>query len=119
MIGIDLVKIERIEKMIARFGDKALKRFLNEDEIKLVKKPSRAAGFWAAKEAASKALQTGIGSECSFFDIKLSLTPKGAPSIEFSKKIYDHFPITSTSVSITHDGGFAIAVVAIEITTKK
>ena len=114
MIGIDLVKIERVEKMIERFGQKALERFLSEDEIKLIKKPTRAAGFWAAKEAASKALQTGIGSECGFMDIKLSLSAKGAPLISFSKKIYDNFSIQSASLSITHDAGFAIAVVAIE-----
>jgi len=115
MIGIDLVKIERIEKMIERFGAKALSRFLNEDEMKLIKKPSRAAGFWAAKEAASKALQTGIGSDCGFHDIKLSLSPKGAPLINFSQKILDDFKIKSSSLSITHDAGFAIAVVALEV----
>lgn len=114
MIGIDLVKIDRIEKMIDRFGDKALSRFLNKDEIQLIKKPSRAAGFWAAKEAASKALQTGISSECGFLDIKLSLSEKGAPLITFSQKVIDNFQIKSASLSITHDAGFAIAVVAIE-----
>jgi len=117
MIGIDLIKIERVEKMIERFGDKALKRFLSEDEMKLIKKPSRAAGFWAAKEAASKALQTGIGSECGFMDIKLSLSPKGAPLIRFSQKIIDGFNIKNASLSITHDGGFAVAVVAIEVSS--
>jgi holo-[acyl-carrier protein] synthase len=114
MIGIDLIKIDRVEKMIDRFGNKALSRFLNEDEMQLIKKPSRAAGFWAAKEAASKALQTGIGSECSFHDIILSLSPKGAPLIHFSDKIIDNFNIKNASLSITHDAGFAIAVVAIE-----
>ena len=114
MIGIDLIKIDRVEKMIDRFGNKALSRFLSEDEIKLIKKPSRAAGFWAAKEAASKALQTGIGSECGFLDIKLSLSQKGAPLITFSQKVLDNFNINSASLSITHDGGFAIAVVAIQ-----
>lgn len=116
MIGIDLIKIDRIEKMIERFGNKALSRFLSEDEIKLIKKPTRAAGFWAAKEAASKALQTGIGSECGFMDIKLSLSSKGAPLINFSDKIHQNFSIKSASLSITHDAGFAIAVVAIENT---
>ncbi|MDH5465300.1 MAG: 4'-phosphopantetheinyl transferase superfamily protein, partial [Thiovulaceae bacterium] len=47
MIGIDLVAISRIEKMMERFGNKALERFLSSDEIALVQKPSRAAGFWA------------------------------------------------------------------------
>ena len=114
MIGIDLVAISRIEKMMERFGNKALERFLSKDEIALVQKPSRAAGFWAAKEAASKALKTGIGKECSFHDIILTKASNGAPHIEFSKKIIDNFKISDASVSITHDNGMAIAVVAIE-----
>ena len=100
--------------MISRFGDKALKRFLSDDEISLIKKPSRAAGFWAAKEAASKAIQTGIGNECRFHDIKLSISPKGAPLLNYSENINTLYNIKSTSISITHDGGFAIAVVAVE-----
>ena len=114
MIGIDLVKIERIEKMLERFKDKALKRFLNDDEIRLVNKASRAAGFWAAKEAASKALQSGISAECGFHDIIISLSAKGAPLICFSDKVTQNFKIKDASLSITHDGGFAIAVVAIQ-----
>lgn len=114
MIGIDLTLINRIEKMIERFGQKALEKFLSPDEIQLVKKPATAAGFWAAKEAASKALKTGIGKECSFFDIELSKNKKGAPLINFSPKVKENFHIIDASVSITHDGGMAIAVVAIE-----
>ena len=114
MIGVDITVISRIEKMHEKFGQKAYKKFLNNDEIKLIKKPTTAAGFWAAKEAASKALGTGIGGECSFHDIFLSKSLKGAPLIEFSKEISKNFNIKNASVSITHDGGFAIAVVALE-----
>lgn len=114
MIGIDLVKIERIEKMYARFKERAYEKFLSKEEIALITKPSRAAGFWAAKEAASKALKSGIGSECNFHDIMLSLSPKGAPLIHFSEKVSKNFNIKEASVSITHDAGLAIAVVAIE-----
>ncbi len=114
MIGIDLVKISRIESMMQRFEKKALKRFLDADEIALVKSASTAAGFWALKEACSKALGTGIGSECSFSDIKITKSSKGAPKIQLSSKLENNFKIKDTSVSITHDGGFAIAVVAIE-----
>lgn len=114
MIGIDLIKTSRMERLMERFGDKALERFLNQDEIKLVKNYKTAAGFWAVKEAASKALGTGIGSECSFNDITISKTSKGAPAISLSKKITQSFNIRDTSVSITHDGDYAIAVVAIE-----
>lgn len=115
MIGVDMIVISRIEKMLDKFGEKALKKFLSEDEISLVKKSTTAAGFWAAKEAASKALGTGIGKECGFNDIILSKTSKGAPQIEFSQKVVKSFNIKDSSLSITHDGGFAIAVVAIEI----
>ena len=114
MIGIDLIKTSRMDRLIERFGKKALQRFLCENEIALVKNNKTAAGFWAVKEACSKALGVGIGSQCSFHDIEVSKTSKGAPEIHLSKKILTAFNIKDTSVSITHDGEYAIAVVAIE-----
>ena len=115
MIGIDIVVISRIESMIEKFGERALKRFLNPKEIELVKdKPHSAAGFWAAKEAASKALGCGIGKECSFHDIKISKTKKGQPKLKLAKKLQKKYKIKETSLSITHDGGFAIAAVMFE-----
>lgn len=114
MIGIDLVKISRIERFIERFGNKALQKFLTQDEIDLIKNHKTVAGFWATKEACSKALGVGIGKECSFFDITISKTQKGAPTLKLSEKLVNNFNIKSTSVSITHDGEYAIAVVAIE-----
>jgi holo-[acyl-carrier protein] synthase len=103
-----------MERFMERFGDKGLSRFLNTDEKKLIKSHKTAAGFWAVKEAASKALGVGIGSECTFHDISISKTPKGAPQIELHKKLIESHNITDISVSITHDGDYAIAVVAIE-----
>lgn len=119
MIGIDIVSISRIQKMIERFGDKALKRFLNDDEILLIKKPATAAGFWAAKEAASKALGTGIGRECGFHDIKISKTKQNAPKIKYKKNIRKQYKIKDSVVSISHDAGFAIAVVNLRKISKK
>ncbi len=114
MIGIDLVKIERIAGLIERRGDKALQRFLSDDEIALVKTPRTAAGFWAAKEACAKALGCGIGAECGFHDIVLSKSPKGAPILSLRDSVRRRFGISDTSLSITHDGDYAIAVVALE-----
>ncbi len=114
MIGIDLVKTSRIERLIERFGDKALQRFLSQNEIDLVKNYKTASGFWATKEAVSKALGVGISSECSFFDIEISKTKKGAPRLKLSDKLIKKFNIKDTSLSITHDGEYAIAVVALE-----
>ena len=114
MIGIDLIKISRMNRLIERFGDKALQKFLSSNEIQLIKNNKTAAGFWAVKEACSKALGVGIGSTCSFHDIIISKTPKGAPLITLNKRLINEFNITDTSVSITHDGDYAIAVVAIQ-----
>ena len=114
MIGIDLIKLDRIKHSIERFGDKFLQRYLCDEEIALVKNHKTAAGFWAAKEASSKALGTGIGKECRFHDITLTKTSKGAPKITLSQHLTDTYHITDTSISITHDGDYAIAVVAIE-----
>ncbi len=111
MIGIDITVISRVEKMYEKFGEKALKRFLSKKEIALVKRPASYAGFWALKEAASKAIGTGIGKDCSFHDIKITKLKTGQPQIKYNKKIRKKYNIHSTSVSITHDGGFAIAVV--------
>ncbi len=114
MIGIDLIKTSRMHRLIERFGDKGLQKFLSSSEIDLVKNYKTAAGFWAVKEATSKALGVGIGNECSFKDIEISKSIKGAPLIQLSQKIIKNYNIINTSVSITHDGEYAIAVVAIE-----
>ncbi len=117
MIGIDIIKTERMQKMIEKFGNKALEKFLHKEEIELVKRHTTAAGFWATKEAVSKALGVGIGAECSFFDIKIYKSEKGAPKLAFSKKLVDKFKIIDASLSITHDGEYAIAVVALQKST--
>ena len=114
MIGIDITVISRIEKMINKFGQKALKKFLSQKEIDLTKSTSTYAGFWAAKEAASKAIGTGIGKNCSFHDIKIKKKKTGQPIIKYKKHIRKKYKIKSSTLSITHDGGFAIAVVFIK-----
>ena len=114
MIGIDLVKTERIQGLIDRHGERALARFLSDAEISLVKRPHTAAGFWAAKEACAKALGCGIGADCGFHDIVISKSEKGAPLLSLSPEVRDRFGIAGTSLSITHDGDYAIAVVALE-----
>lgn len=114
MIGTDIVQIERISHFRERFGDKALRRFLSSSEISLIKSDASAAGFWAAKEAISKALGTGIGEVCGFHDINIYKDAKGAPKFTLSSHLIEAYEITSLSLTIAHDGGFAIAVAAIE-----
>lgn len=114
MIGIDLIKTDRMKRFLERFGDRGLQKFLSDNELLLIKNYRSAAGFWAAKEACAKALGCGIGAECSFHDILISKTPKGAPLIDLSSRVKERFSITSLSLSITHDGDYAIAVVALQ-----
>jgi holo-[acyl-carrier protein] synthase len=114
MVGVDIVSVERITKMRQKWGNKALERYLDEDEIALVGSDESAAGFWAAKEAISKALGCGIGEKCSFHDIRLHKSPSGAPTFRLAQHLIQEYAIKDVSLSITHDGGFAVAVAVIE-----
>ena len=114
MIGIDITLISRIEKFIERFKQKGLDRFLSKKEQSIAKNSATIAGFWAAKEAASKAIGTGIGGVCRFEDIKIKKLPSGQPILRYKKHIRKKFHIKRSDLSITHDGDIAIAVVVIK-----
>ncbi len=113
-IGTDIIQVNRIERSLEKFGDKFKMKFLNSEEIALAKKIESIAGFWAAKEAIAKALGCGIGTELSFHDIILTKNAKGAPSFTLSKEAQKIHQIKNSSLSLSHDGGFAIAVVVID-----
>ncbi|MBC5857896.1 holo-ACP synthase [Campylobacter jejuni] len=112
-VGCDIIAISRIEKIHSRHGKNFLDKFLSPKEQVLIKNPATLAGLWTAKEAASKALGVGICELCSFFDIEISKDERNAPKLKYSQKIVKDFNITQTSLSISHDNGFAIAIVAI------
>ena len=112
-IGTDIIQISRLERSLEKFGDKFKSKFLTESEIALATKLESVAGFWAAKEAIAKALGCGIGAELAFHDIVISKNEKGAPSFTLSPKAQEIHNIHTSSLSISHDGGFAIAVVAL------
>ena len=114
-LGTDIIQINRIERLLAKFGDTFKERFLNPEEIQILKKTESIAGFWAAKEAISKALGCGIGAELSFHDIIISKNQKGAPVFRLTQESQERHHIQTSSLSISHDGGFAIAIVAIEL----
>ncbi len=113
-IGTDIIQISRIERSLEKFGDTFKIKFLNQNEIILAKKIESIAGFWAAKEAIAKALGCGIGRELSFHDIIITKDKKGAPSFTLSKEAQIRHQIKDVSLSISHDAGFAIAVVLID-----
>ena len=115
-IGTDIIQIRRIEAALEQFGEKFPARFLTSKEIATLSiKPQSLAGYWAAKEAVAKALGCGIGKDLGFEDIQLHKDAKGAPHFSLSDEAAARFPITSSSLSISHDGGFAIAVVALTL----
>lgn len=112
-IGTDIIQINRIETLIDKYDQKFKHKYLSTDEIKLAKKVETYAGFWAAKEAIAKALGCGIGSALTFHDIIISKNAKGAPYFILTDHAQQTHQIVQSSLSISHDGGFAIAVVAI------
>lgn len=114
MVGVDIVLISRISGIKSRFGDKFLEKIATKNEKKFIKNDINLAGIFAAKEAASKALGVGICEICEFKDIEILKDQKNKPVIKFSGEINKIFKIKNADVSISHDGGFAIAVVVIE-----
>ena len=110
MIGIDVVSISRMQRFIDKFGNKGLGKFLLQSEIEIAKTTKTIAGFWASKEAISKALGCGIGSRLNFHDIRIYKSKVNAPLVELSKKAQKEHNVNSVHISITHDGGIAIAV---------
>jgi holo-[acyl-carrier protein] synthase len=114
-IGTDIIQIDRIDKLVKRYGIKFKQRFLSPKEIAVARRIETIAGFWAAKEAISKALGCGIGAQLSFHDIIIAKNHKGAPYFKLTKEAQKAHRIKNASLSISHDGGFAIAVVVIEV----
>ena len=111
-IGIDIVVINRIERLIKNYGINKLK-FLNSDEI-FTSSPSTIAGIFASKEAFSKALGVGISKEFSFSDISILKDEKNKPFIKINSPTLKE-KILDSDVSITHDGGVAIAAVILKL----
>lgn len=114
MLGCDVVNIARIEKILAKSKQQFLEKIFTNLELDNLKdNPNSIAGYYAAKEAASKALGCGISDECSFKDIFILKDEKGKPIINFSDKVIKNFNIKNAHLSISHDGGVAMAVVII------
>ena len=121
--GTDLVDITRIEKIISRQKDAFITRCFTEEEIRYCSskgnEAAKAASFaarYAAKEAFGKAVGTGVLSEgIGMKDIETVCDSSGAPSLKLygaAEEKAEQLGITSVSVSLTHDGNMAGAVVA-------
>jgi holo-[acyl-carrier protein] synthase len=84
-LGSDLIDIRRIEKTIARFGDKFLDRIFTENERRRCdRRLNRGASYarrYAAKEAAAKALGTGFRRGVFWRDLGVVNLPSGQPTM--------------------------------------
>ncbi|QUS36521.1 holo-ACP synthase [Falsirhodobacter algicola] len=82
-IGTDLANIERVERTLARFGDRFRTRCFTPTEQAKAERRADVAGTyakrWAAKEACSKALGTGLRMGIAWKDMAVTNLPTGQP----------------------------------------
>lgn len=117
--GVDLVEIERIERMLDDHGDRFLQRCFVESEIAYASaapavRGERIAARFAAKEAVLKALGTGLRDGIDWTDITVTRNDLGAPGVLLAGRaaeLASGLGITSWRLSLTHAGGFAMASV--------
>lgn len=125
-IGTDLINIPRIERAIDRYGDRFLNRIFSQEERVtfkcLQKQAATYAKRWAAKEALSKALGTGMKKGVSWKEINVINLISGQPSIilsgqtkKYMKNITPKNFIARIHVSITDDPPWAQAFVIIDL----
>ena len=122
--GIDLLKINRIERVYLNYGEVFLKKIFSDNEILQIlekgnKTKYKLASKFSAKEAASKAIGTGFSDGVRFKDIEVLNLRNGKPSINLygmaKKKVKN---IISSSVSISDDDNFVIAIVTFLVKSK-
>ncbi|MFC0472355.1 holo-ACP synthase [Halalkalibacter kiskunsagensis] len=112
-IGIDIVELERIEKVMER-QPRFVERILTSAEEKEYgvfshkRKVEFLAGRFAAKEAFVKAIGTGISASFSWRDIEVQKEPNGRPTL-----VVEGLRET-VHLSISHSKTYAIAEVIIE-----
>lgn len=116
-IGIDLVKISRIEKNISRFGDKLSKKILGDKELELLAKRQNKslflAGRFAAKEAIIKALGKYLTKKPDWSELEILNSQSGEPEVCFSSNISSQTSGAFCHISITHEKEYAAAVAVI------
>lgn len=112
-IGIDIVDIERIRESLAKHRERFLARIFTPDELSYcLARPDptvHLAVRFAAKEAISKALGTGIGQHLGWQDISIVRTASGKPSVVFSEKANQLHGHPTIILSLSHTHTIAIA----------
>ena len=114
-IGTDLTQISRIDAALHRSGERFSHRVLNAEELARAPQPMTAsflAKRWAAKEAAAKALGTGIGEQANFHDFTITNDALGAPQLTLSGQALKTANGEGVwHLSLSDDGDFALAFV--------
>ena len=115
-IGIDVVEVERIGSSLSQFNGKFEERVFTQTEIdycRSMKRPEiHFAARFAAKEAVSKALGTGIGKDVGWLDIEIVRAENGEPSILLSgaaEEFARRNEVGVIKISLTHAEHYAAA----------
>lgn len=121
--GVDIVEIERIKSSLeGERGQAFRKRIFTEAEIAYCEGRNKArfesyAARFAAKEAVSKALGTGISEGINWRDIEILKDGKGKPFVRLEGKARERFDLIkglNISVSLSHCKSYAVACAVIE-----
>ena len=112
--GVDIIEIPRIKQVLDRYGQRFLNRVFTPDEIAYCRgRAPNLAGRFAAKEAAMKALGTGVRG-VSWKDIEVIRADSGAPSLRLhgrAEKRAERLQVGEMSLSISHSREYAVAFV--------
>ncbi len=120
-LGTDIAEIERIEKALNRSGEAFAQRILTQQELETFNSLKQQGRFlakrFAAKEAASKALGTGIAHGVSFQDFEISNDDNGKPVLILSGKalqIAQASAVQNLHITISDERHYAVATVILE-----
>ena len=114
MVGIDVVAVGRIKTAIE--NPKFVERVFTQKEYtyyKIRNKAETLAGIYAAKEAFMKAFGKGVDIGV-FHEIEVNHTESGAPIFNLTGRAKELADGKNVFLSISHDGGVAVAAVSVE-----
>jgi holo-[acyl-carrier protein] synthase len=118
-VGVDLVELDRIRRIVTRYGDRFLDRVFTPREVTLYRDriPELAVRF-AAKEAVSKALGVGLAHLSSlgigWHDVEVLPDSRGKPLVRLSGRalaLAEEQGLHEWAISLSHSRDFAVAFV--------
>ena len=112
--GVDIVRVNRLAEIDPKIRARFIQRVFTEREQAQMRDNNEGlSGLFAVKEAVSKALGTGIG-KVAWRDIEIVHLPTGEPTLTlhgYAKELAQSKGLEEWAISISHDGGLAIAMV--------